>query len=248
MDLQQVTPGQGELYLVSAGIGDAENITLKALHVIQRADLILAMPFVQQQLSEYLPAGVEVIDPGHGLFTELAKRGNKTALDISRAEQEIREHIRQAVARGECVAVLEFGDPTLFGPQSGYLTEFADLNPLVIAGISSFNAANAVLAESLLGDQNRTMLLSGIHGLDDIGVDLPDVLVLFTMRMQLPELSEKLLSLYTPHTLVNLVFFAGFAATQQSIAIPLHKLATLENELDIPWECLMYIHKNKTIS
>lgn len=230
----------GELLLVSAGIGDADNITLKALQAIKQADLILAMPFVERQLQEYLPSGVPVLDAGHGLFSPLARQGDKQE-KIQYQENQIRQHIREAIAEGLCVVVIEFGDPTLFGPQSGYLTEFRDLNPGVIPGISSFNAANALLQQPLLHSSHQQLLISTVQGLADYTGTLPDILVLFTMQLEIPQLSHRLLSLYSRDTPVVLIFHAGFSANQKRIHMQLDALVNTSKQFDIPWECMIYV-------
>lgn len=230
----------GKLVLVSAGIGDDDNITLKGLKAIQNADLILAMPFVERQLQKHLPRGIPILDAGHGLFSSLGRRGDNQ-LKTKYQEDQIRHRIREAIAKGLSVVVVEFGDPTLFGPQSGYLTEFRDLKPTVIPGISSFNAANALLGQSLLHDTQQRLLMTTAHGLADYKGTLPDILVLFTMQLEIPQLSQLLLSLYPGETPVVLIFHAGFSANQKRIHLQLNALANISNRLDIPWECMIYV-------
>ena len=234
----EVSPG--ELFLLSAGIGDADNLTLKALNTLKRADLVLAMPFLQQQLAAYLPEGIPVLDPGHGLFSPLARRGGNP-IDIARKEDEIRERIRMAISQGRCVVVVEFGDPTLFGPQAGYLAEFRDLNPTILPGISSFNAANALLGQPLLHDASQRLLMTTAQGLKNYTGSLPDILVLFTMQLDAPTLSQQLLQRYPPDTAVALVFHAGFSHAQRSTHLRLDELATTAGALNIPRECLIYV-------
>jgi len=231
----------GELFLVSAGIGDADNLTLKALKIIQQADLILAMPFVARQLEEHLPTGVEVLDAGHGLFTPLARNGSNTPEQIEQQESHVRQRVREAIAAGQQVVVIEFGDPTLFGPQVGYLQEFHDLNPVILPGISSFNAANALLCQPLLHGGSQRLMLTTLRGLDGFTGTPPDLLVLFTMRLELPKLADRLLQLYPESTAVALVISAGFSERQQVQHLTLGRLKAESTDLEIPWDCLIYV-------
>ncbi|MEI8632084.1 SAM-dependent methyltransferase [Vibrio sp. PP-XX7] len=123
---------RGQLFLVSAGIGDPENMTLRAVEVIRQADLILAMPFVQKQIASFLPHGGTVVDPGHGLFTELSRNHLVDVASVDAMEARVRHMVREHIQCGKRVVVVEFGDPTLCGPQIGYLNEFWDLDPVLI--------------------------------------------------------------------------------------------------------------------
>lgn len=237
----------GKLYLVSAGIGDPENLTLKAINIIKQADLLLAMPFVAEMLNDILAIDVEIIDAGHGLFMPLARQGRDTDVEIDTKEDKVRHMIRQAVEKGQTVVVVEFGDPALFGPQIGYLDEFRDLSPKVIPGVSSFNAANALLSQAVLSGENQRLLLTSIHGLESYEGSISEQLVLFTMRMEIPQLSEKLLEHYAPDTQVALVFYAGFKEREEVHYTPLSQLADLPSKLNIPWECLVYVGNLKEV-
>lgn len=240
MDTKKSAQPKGKLVLVSAGIGDADNLTLAVLKTIRQAQLILAMPFVSRQLEEHLPGDVEVLDAGHGLFTPLARR-DRDPEQVDRQEAEVRRRVRQAVNAGQRVVVIEFGDPTLFGPQAGYLQEFRDLNPVVLPGISSFNAANALLCQPLLHGGSQRLMLTTPRGLDGFSGTAPEVLVLFTMRLELPALADRLLQLYPEDTAVALVFAAGFSKRQRVVHLNLTRLKDEGSQLDIPWDCLIYV-------
>ncbi|MCB5163177.1 SAM-dependent methyltransferase [Marinomonas algarum] len=242
------THQMGRLHLVSAGIGDSDNLTLKAVHVIQEADVVIAMQFVQRQTESYYKECVQVFDAGHGLFTELSRRGNADVAKIEAQENKIRDVIHQSVQCGLNVAVIEFGDPTLYGPQVGYLKEFSELKPIIVPGISSFNAANAMLRQSLLNSQSQTLMLSSVSAIQQYKVNPPSVLVLFTMKMEIEKMVEALLELYVPETQVALAFNAGFTTKQQTIYVKLRDLVEESNKIDIPWECLVYVGNIKEMS
>lgn len=230
---------QGKLLLVSTGIGEPDNITLRAQKAIQQADIIVGMQGQRERVA-HLIEGKEILDAGHGLFTELARRGADLA-EVEAHEQAMQERLRAAWAEGKTIVVLEMGDPCLFGPQAGYLTAFADLNPEVIAGISSFNAANALLGRSLLQGEGRRVQLSGLQALNQASKEnLPETWVMFCMGLEMPSVLQQLNELYPPTTQIALVLEAGFnqqRVIEASLAdLPQH----LENE-EIPWACLLYV-------
>lgn len=235
------TKKAGLFSLVSAGIGDSDNLTLKAIRAIESADVVIAMPFVQRQTEFFYKEGVQVFDAGHGLFSELSRRGKDNTQQIEEHENTIREVVYKSIREGLNVTVIEFGDPTLFGPQVGYLKEFSHLNPVIIPGISSFNAANVMLRQPLLNSESQTLMLSSVNAIQKYKINPPSVLVLFTMKMEIERMVEALLELYVPDTQVALAFNAGFTEKQKIVYVKLKNLVATSSEIDIPWECLVYV-------
>ncbi|NWO04430.1 MAG: hypothetical protein HLX50_01605 [Alteromonadaceae bacterium] len=232
---------RGELYIIGVGVGDPDNLTLKALNVLQRADLVLAMPFMHERLRAFIQRGIEIVDSGHGLFRPLALKSAHASV-IRRQEELVRHLIRQAVVdKKQCVVVADLGDPTLFSPQAGYLAEFNDLNPMVLPGISSFSAASARLGQSLLGDSGSTLLMTHASEVEHLRGPAPDVLVLFTMGLDISALDQHLKRLYPPDTALSLVFEAGFSQKEQVTHCALDDFAATAQTLDIPWACLIFV-------
>lgn len=232
---------QGRLYLVSTGVGDADNITLRAQRLLQEADLVVGLPGQCQRLGDLL-AGKEILDAGHGLFTPLALR-NRSEAEVAEQEQQVQQAVRAAWQQGKTIAVIEMGDPCLFGPQVGYLQAFADLEPEVIPGISSFNAANALLAQPILQGKDMRLQLSGLQALEQASADCrPERWVMFSMGFDMPAVIERLQQLYPPTTPISLALEAGFA-NQRLLQAPLgHLAARLEQEQEeLPWACLIYV-------
>ena len=91
-----------ELYVVGAGPGDPELVTVKAIKVIQRASVILYDNLANIQLLEYAPLACEKIYVGkkpYGDFTH---------------QDKIHELIKEHALKG-IVVRLKGGDPFIFG-------------------------------------------------------------------------------------------------------------------------------------
>lgn len=236
--------GRGRLHLVSVGIGDADNMTLRAHRVIGEADVVLGMGFVVAGLQALL-AGKDVHDAGHGLFTPLARRQGDEA-EARRHENRVRGIVRGAHAAGRRIAVLEFGDPMLYGPQAGYLREFADLQPVVVPGISSANAAHALLGRPVLGGGNASLLMTTLGGLQEPGglSGLPGVMALFSMGMDWSALQTELSRRYGSGTPVALVMHAGYQDRQTVLRTTVARLAADAAAARAPWACLVYVGEN----
>lgn len=231
---------QGKLYMVSAGIGDPDNMTLRAYKTILEADIVLAMKFIRNQYSDMLE-GKEVYDAGHGLFSKMAasvKYGD---------EDKVRSIVRDGVTAGKIVVVLDFGDPTLYSPQSGYLKEFADLRPEVIPGISSFNAANAAIGLEITDDYNRAVVLSEAMsnwGNEDRLEKLAAtgaILVFFSMHLDIGNLVLRLKNYFSSNTPVAVVCSAGLKNKEKVIRTTLASLAQCMKEERPSWDYLIYV-------
>ncbi len=93
----------GYVYIVGAGPGDPELITLRGLKALQKADVVLYDRLVPRELLNYVPEHAEKIyvgkEPGKHTYTQ----------------EEIIEIIVDRAQRGKTVVRLHGGDPFLFG-------------------------------------------------------------------------------------------------------------------------------------
>ncbi|QKY04203.1 tetrapyrrole methylase [Janthinobacterium lividum] len=237
------------LYLVSAGIGDPDSITVKAQKTLRGVDIVFGIPRLLEAFADLLD-GKELHKAGHGLFSPLARRDTPEE-EVDAMEKQTRDIIRAAAAAGKTVAVLDYGDAMIFGPQSGYLSEFSELNPVVVPGISCFNAANAALARDVTGGKHsRSVILAASADTRDdyTGSDTLDklaatgsTLVFFTMRADLPSLVERLARHLPGSTPLAIVAHAGADAKQAVLRATLGTvLARTENEKP-PFEHLVYV-------
>lgn len=240
---------KGSFYLVSVGVGDPDNITVKAQKTIQRADIVFASPTRQALFAELL-AGKEIHDVGHGMFTPMQRR-NMSEEEAAALETFTRRTIRAAIAAGKTVAVLDYGDPTVYGPQSGFMNEFRDLAPVVIPGISSFNAANAVLATDItdgLESQSVTLTIAKQANDDYDGPDaLPRLaatratLAFFTMKTNLADVVQQLKRSYPVDTPIAIVLHAGSYDQQRMVRATLDTILAHVGDTPLPFEHMIYV-------
>jgi uroporphyrin-III C-methyltransferase len=123
----------GKVFLVGAGPGDPELLTLKAVRVIGAADVVLVDDLVNPEILAHAPATARIVHVG--------KRGG--CLSTS---QEFIERLMIAEAEaGHCVVRLKGGDPFIFGrggEECAHLRA-AGVQVDVVNGISSGLAAPA---------------------------------------------------------------------------------------------------------
>jgi uroporphyrin-III C-methyltransferase len=93
---------RGKVYLVGAGPGDPELLTLKAVRALARADVVMIDDLVDRRVLEYAPAARVI---------EVGKRGG-----CKSTPQEFIERLMVRLAkRGNIVARVKGGDPFVFG-------------------------------------------------------------------------------------------------------------------------------------
>lgn len=118
---------KGEVYLVGAGPGDLELITVKGMRLIGEADVIVFDSLIGIQLLDSARPDVELIDVG--------KRGS-----YHKAEQEeINQILVDKAKEGNLVVRLKGGDPFLFGRggEEAEALRAAGIPVHVVPGVSS---------------------------------------------------------------------------------------------------------------
>ncbi len=129
----------GRVYLVGAGPGDPELLTLKAVKAIARADVLLVDDLVNPDILAHAAPGARIVPVG--------KRGG-----CQSTSQEFIERLMVAEARaGKQVVRLKGGDPFIFGrggEERAHLME-AGIEVEVINGISSGLAAPSAIGVPL---------------------------------------------------------------------------------------------------
>ena len=123
----------GKVYLVGAGPGDRELLTLKAKRLIEQADVIVCDRLVSGDITDMIPVGTEVIDVG------------KNAGNHPVPQERINEILAEEAEKGKTVVRLKGGDPFVFGRggEELELLRSKGISFQVVPGITSGVAAPA---------------------------------------------------------------------------------------------------------
>jgi len=134
--LHQKTAGSvGKVYLVGAGPGDPELLTVKALRLIQSAGLILHDDLVPQAILELAHPAAEIINVGKRCGVKSITQEQINALMVERARAQ-RNVIR-----------LKSGDPLIFSRAAEEIAALTEANiPFeIVPGVSAVFAAAAAI-------------------------------------------------------------------------------------------------------
>lgn len=150
------------VYLIGAGPGDPELLTVKARRLIESADVVMHDSLVGEGIIETLPTSAEIIDVG------------KRPDDGGRRwkQEEINRRMAKAATAGNVVVRLKGGDATVFGrggEEAEYLAEKGV--PLeFVPGVSSA-IAGAALAGIPATHRSHASSLTVVTGHEDPAKD-----------------------------------------------------------------------------
>jgi uroporphyrin-III C-methyltransferase len=128
----------GTVYLVGAGPGAADLLTLRAARLLARADIVLHDALVQPEVLAMAP---------QARLVPVGKRCGR----LSTAQHFINKQLVDAAQHHACVVRLKGGDPMLFGraqEEIGALVA-AGVPVEIVPGVSAAFAASAALGQSL---------------------------------------------------------------------------------------------------
>jgi uroporphyrin-III C-methyltransferase len=138
----------GKVYIVGAGPGAADLLTVRAQEALRRADVVLHDDLVPQEILDLAPASVEVINVG--------KRCGRHGTSQEQINTLMVEYARRAT-----VVRLKSGDPAIFGRLGEELDALrqANISFEVVPGVTAATAAAAAAGFTLTDRRNASSLV-----------------------------------------------------------------------------------------
>ncbi len=169
----------GYVYIIGAGPGDPELLTIKAEKVLHEADVILYDNLVSSELVERF----------YALKIYTGKRKDNHHFD----QQAINEEILRYVRQGKTVARLKGGDPFVFG-RGGEEIEFLRKNRIgyeIIPGITAAHGASAYTEIPLtMRNISSSVAFCTGHPLNKIQVPDADTIVYYMVASSVSEVAR----------------------------------------------------------
>ena len=136
---------------------------------------------------------------------------------------------------------MDSGDPMIYGPNAWYLEELKDLNPIVIPGVSCFNAANAALGKSITsGKETHSVVLTSRRDMEKMSGHHP-TMVIFTMKTEFKDIITRLRKSYPLKCPIAIVVHAGYKEKERVIEGTLENIMDKMGDEKLPFEHLIYV-------
>jgi uroporphyrin-III C-methyltransferase len=225
----------GKVYLIGAGPGDPELLTLKAARLLEQADVVLHDSLVSREVLAGISARAKVIDVGKRCGRKLLTQDEINSLLVSYA------------ASHRVVVRLKGGDPSIFGRAGEELEALRKANaefevvPGVTAALGAAAAAGISLTDRRVASQVLFSTFS--RGLDahlmDWGCLTPaTTLVLYMPGPDYAEVSRRLTEAGLPADLPCVVVSGASGSHQQ---VRWSNVGALSTEGKLPAPALMIV-------
>jgi uroporphyrin-III C-methyltransferase/precorrin-2 dehydrogenase/sirohydrochlorin ferrochelatase len=235
---------RGEAYLVGAGPGSADLITLRGKQLLSQAEVVLYDRLVGKGVLEFARRDAELISVG------------KQPGQPSIRQAQINRLLVQLVSRGKRVCRLKGGDPMVFGRGGEELEALAHagLPFQVVPGVSAVVgcAAYAGIPLTLRGIARSVVLTTG-HSEDSGRFDLAplradETLALYMGVAQYGEIAGQLIDIGSDPETPVAVIERGTTESQRVISTVLRKLPDAARDLEIAPPALLLVGKTTKLA
>jgi precorrin-4 methylase/DMSO/TMAO reductase YedYZ molybdopterin-dependent catalytic subunit len=215
-----------KLYIIGMGCADTNLISIKAISYMAKANVFVCPKDISSRFSKYM-GGKPILLDLYEFAPPVLKRKHpeltqdklKTLLKEKRANAA--GIIQKTLNEGKNVAILDYGDPTIWSG-SEYLRKYFNKGLIeIVPGLSSFNAANALLKEHI--GCNGSIILTTSRGimenplLYEAAAKKGETLCIFMGLKNLPELVKFFKTCYPEQTPAYLVYKAGYSGSEHLI-------------------------------
>lgn len=225
---------ENKVYIIGAGPGDPELLTLKAKKLIEKADIIVyAGSLVPRSILKFKKKG--------------ARCHNSAKLSLNK----IIRIIERGVKVNKAVVRLHTGDPSIYGAIHEEMEALGIRGIVceVVPGVSSFLAAAAALKKELtIPDLTQTVILTRLDGrtpvpkkesLESLAKHNAS-LVIFLSAHMIDKIAAKLKGIYSPRTPAAIVYRASWNDEKKAIGT-IENIAKKAKALGVKNQAIIFI-------
>jgi uroporphyrin-III C-methyltransferase len=225
----------GKVYLVGAGPGDPDLLTVKAARLLARASIVFHDSLVSRKILQLVGSGAEVIDVG--------KRCGQKLL----TQEEINSLLVSAAAKHDVVIRLKGGDPLIFGRAGEEIEALrtAGLDFELVPGITAALGAAAAAGISLTDRRaaSQVVISTFSRGAEGAQMDWGAITSTTTLALYMPgpdyaEVAHRLREGGLPDDLPCVIVSNATGVEQQ---IRWTSIARLAHEEKLPAPALMIV-------
>jgi len=238
--MNEETVRPGVVYLVGAGPGDPELITVKGARALGIADVVVYDALVQKGLLDMAPKTAD--------FVYMGKRAGR----LCPSQEEINRTLVEYASQGKTVVRLKGGDPFVFGRGGEEVQALgeAGIPCEVISGVTSGVAVPASMGIPVThrGVSRSVAFITGHPGAGwDDPVDWEgmarsvDTIIIYMGLTRLPEIASRLVAAGRPADQPSAVISQGTGQEQRQVVAPLGELFKTARKAGIKTPALIVI-------
>ncbi len=247
----------GKLYVLGMGPNGPDLTAPRAMNILEKADKILCHPGTKDKFQDYIKKGKYAFNPWAGIHgqeaSQLRKKDYQKWLSrVDKRQKELKEFVMKHIDKGQTVAILDGGDPCVYGPALYWLLEdFPREHLEVIPGMSAFNAASAALKQPMIGD-NGFVVLTSPHTLlnkeskdsscifRDLSSHNP-TFVLYMALHSMDKITGKMKEYYPSDLPAAVVYYAGYPDKEKVIRGTINNITEKIKKYSEDWLGLVII-------
>jgi precorrin-4 methylase len=239
-----------KVYVIGMGCGDTKLISLEAISCMSKADVFVCPPDIRKRFAKYMgnkpilldiykfsPPRLKKNNPGlsQERFDELMNKARTNGVNI----------IKDALEKGKSVAILDYGDPTIWSGWSWVQEYFSNEKIEIIAGLSAFNVSNALIKRKM--GCNGSIILTTSRGIVENKPMLKSIaekgetLCIFMGLKDAEILAAEFLKYYNGQTPVYLAYKAGYSGSEHLIQTTLDGLQKAADDYPEKFLGLIYV-------
>lgn len=212
------------MFLVGAGPGGVDLITVRGKQLLEDADMVIADELADPELLELVAGYVKIV----------GKRGGKAD---STPQAEINDLIVKRAKAGDCVVRLKGGDPLVFGRVQQEITamDAAGVPWEIVPGISSVLAAAAAVGVPITDrDESKSFIVLSGHSPDIHQwhvVAAVDTIIILMGTRKLETIVEELTANGKPDTTPVAIVQWAYTPKQRLVTGVLHDIVAIAGDL-----------------